>query len=60
MLDLARDAGFEVITLFGIYDDQDIFDIRIADWDYHPNAKGHEVIAERLFEELAKRPELFE
>lgn len=60
MLDIARDAGFEVITLFGVYDDHDIFDIRIADWDYHPNAEGHEIIAARLFEELAKRRDLFE
>jgi hypothetical protein len=57
--DMAREAGFEVIELFGVYGKQDLFSLRIADWDYHPNARGHALIAERLYAELTARPELF-
>ena len=57
--EMAREAGFEVIELFGVYGGEDLFSLRIADWDYHPNVRGHQLIAERLFAELAARPELF-
>jgi lysophospholipase L1-like esterase len=59
MRDLAREAGFETIDLFDVYDGQDIFQIRVADWDYHPNAAGHQIIADLLLAELLARPELF-
>lgn len=59
MFDMAREAGFETISLFGVYDGSDLFDIRVADWDYHPNVKGHGLIAARLFAELAQHPEWF-
>ncbi len=57
---LATDADLEVIELFGVYDGHDIFTIRLADWDYHPNPTGHEIIAERLLTELRARPELLQ
>jgi len=60
MFEMAREAGFHTISLIGVYDECDIFDIRVADWDYHPNVKGHQIIAARLFEELAKHREWFE
>jgi hypothetical protein len=52
MLDRAREAGFETILLDGVYGDWDPAAIRIAPWDYHPNALGHRLIASRLFDEL--------
>lgn len=52
MLDLAREAGFDVISLFDAYDGADIFDIRVAPWDYHPNQAGHRLVAERLLGRL--------
>lgn len=54
----ARRAGFETIDLFGLWErsGRDRFSLRLADWDYHPNAEGHRVIAESLYEELAARP----
>jgi hypothetical protein len=32
----------------------------ISDWDSHPNAKGHRMLAERLYEEIQKNPVLRE
>ncbi|MEM7205020.1 MAG: hypothetical protein AAF628_32500 [Planctomycetota bacterium] len=58
LVDLARDAGLEAIELFGVYDGHHIFDIRLADWDYHPNVDGHRIIADRLLAELRSRPAL--
>ncbi len=55
---LAREAGCDVIELFDVYDGQDLLEIRLADWDYHPNLLGHRIIADRLFQELTARPEL--
>ncbi|MGH9464589.1 MAG: hypothetical protein ACRD0X_03015 [Thermoanaerobaculia bacterium] len=56
---LAAAADFETIDLSGLWEGQDPAAIRIAEWDYHPNAKGHRSIAERLVAELRARPELF-
>ncbi len=60
MRDMARDAGFEVIDLYDIYDGKDTFSLRIADWDYHPNVEGHRVIGERIWNEFQSRPELLD
>jgi len=48
-LTIARAAGFTVIDLSDIYEGQDIETIRLAEWDDHPNAKGHRLVADRLF-----------
>ncbi len=48
----ARAAGFFVIDLSDVYKDQDIATVRLAEWDEHPNARGHELIAARLLEAL--------
>jgi hypothetical protein len=58
MRDLARRAGFTVIDLHDLWDGADTFSLRLADWDYHPNAEGHRRIAERLWRELQARPEI--
>jgi hypothetical protein len=55
---LARQAGFEVLDLDDIYDTHDLRSLQVAVFDQHPNAKGHAVIAERLMQELARRPQL--
>lgn len=52
---IAKKAGFETIELFGLYDGHDTFSTRIADWDYHPNELGHQLIADRLYQELTTR-----
>jgi hypothetical protein len=44
-----------VIDLDDIYAGQDIADMRLAEWDDHPNTHGHALIAARLYDELGAR-----
>jgi D-alanyl-lipoteichoic acid acyltransferase DltB (MBOAT superfamily) len=52
----ARDAGFDIIDMEGVYGDRnpDLLTLSVA--DRHPNAEGHRVIAERLYGELIRIP----
>ena len=52
---LAQDAGFITVNVSNWFSDQDIPQLKIAEWDSHPNAKGHQMIADRLYEELEKK-----
>ncbi len=56
--DIIREAGGNVIVLENVYDGYDSEDLRIAEWDDHPNELGHRLIAERLFTEFARQSEL--
>jgi hypothetical protein len=51
-LRIAEVAGFIIINLAEVYKDQDITKIRLAEWDDHPNLRGHQLIASRLYEAL--------
>jgi D-alanyl-lipoteichoic acid acyltransferase DltB (MBOAT superfamily) len=51
----ARRAGFVIWSLDGVFGSEGR-DVRLADWDEHPNARGHEMIAEH-FHDLLKREE---
>lgn len=55
LLELAQSAGFDVIDLSDVYSGHDQRALVVAEWDRHPNADGHRLIAERLFDELADR-----
>ena len=60
MLKIAKDTGFIVIDLADVFNDKDASGIRLAEWDNHPNAYGHQLIAQNLFQALqAKRAEIF-
>jgi hypothetical protein len=54
----AVEAGFHTISAAGVFDGIDPRTLTVAPWDNHPNRKGAELIAERLFDELSQRPEL--
>jgi hypothetical protein len=43
-------AGFLVFNLLDLWQNRDKPALRIAEWDNHPNAAGHRLIADRLFE----------
>jgi hypothetical protein len=51
-LRIAEAAGFAVISLADIYKTLDINTVRLAEWDDHPNTRGHELIAARLYDAL--------
>jgi hypothetical protein len=46
---LARDAGFIVFDLDDVYEGHNRQSLWIAEWDAHPNALGHQLIADRLY-----------
>ncbi len=52
--DLARKAGFTVLELKDPYRGHRAEQLTIAEWDYHPNALGHRLIAESLYDLLEK------
>jgi hypothetical protein len=48
LLDAATRAGFAVIDLADVYSEGDPREHIVAEWERHPNAKGHRAIAQRL------------
>jgi hypothetical protein len=49
ILRIAKEAGFKVLDLSDVYSTEDINSVRVAEWDNHPNRKGHELVATRLY-----------
>jgi hypothetical protein len=52
VLRLAQEAGFIVLDLSDAYQGHDPSALQVASWDIHPNARGHQVIADRLYRAL--------
>ncbi|NIV00717.1 MAG: hypothetical protein GWN55_05220 [Phycisphaerae bacterium] len=48
----ARNAGFTVLNLLDVFDNKKVGSLRTAAWDWHPNARAHRLIADRLYNEL--------
>lgn len=53
LMSLAEAAGFVTLDLSDVYEDNDLETIIVAAWDKHPNALGHRLVAERLYEALS-------
>ena len=49
---LAKAAGFEIVDLKGVYNDYTWWDLCLSQWDSHPTAEGHRIIADRLYKEI--------
>ena len=49
-----RQTGMPVIDLFSIFPAEARPSLRVAPWDDHPNVKGHQLIADRLYAELVR------
>lgn len=49
---LAQEAGFVTLDLSGVFDGHDLKSFWIAEWDGHPNAAAHRLIADRLYDAL--------
>jgi len=58
VIPIAREAGFVMIDLGDVYKGYDPRTLWITEWDGHPNAKGHEIIAGRLFNILRAQPKV--
>ena len=54
---LAAAAGFAVLDLSDVYAGHDPASVRLAEWDDHPNANGHRLVADRLYKEFAAQPD---
>lgn len=58
---LAESAGLQIMNLDDLFRGHPVEKIRLAEWDDHPNAFGHRLIADRLYAELSRRAQaLFE
>jgi hypothetical protein len=49
---IATAAGFVVLNLETVYKGRDIETIRLAPWDDHPNALGHQLVATAVYDAL--------
>ena len=47
--------GFVAMNLDGLFEGRDFASLRLRDWDFHPNAEGHRMIAGRLYAEILER-----
>jgi D-alanyl-lipoteichoic acid acyltransferase DltB (MBOAT superfamily) len=57
---LAEAAGFTAINLSDVFRGQAVEKLRVEEWDDHPNALAHRLLAQRMYAELARRvPALF-
>lgn len=50
---LAAQAGFATLSLEGAYGATDPETLSVAPWDGHPNARGHRLLADKLYAVLA-------
>ncbi len=58
LADKAQRAGFQIINLDDVYKETPSRELFVSQTDRHPNALGHKLIAEALFDEFQNRPEL--
>jgi hypothetical protein len=58
MLRIAAAAGFLIVNLGDVYKNEKVEAVRLAEWDEHPNARGHRLIATRLYDELQAQQDL--
>ena len=45
-------AQVPVLNLFDVFPEAEKAELRVAPWDDHPNARGHQLVADRLYAEL--------
>jgi hypothetical protein len=52
---LADEAGLDAIGLQGVYGPlNDRNTLKLASWDWHPNAEGHALLADRIYREFQR------
>lgn len=58
VLHRAEEAGFVILDLRGVFRGQDLTSLRLAEWDAHPNAKGHQIMAAALYAAITGRADV--
>jgi hypothetical protein len=58
LLNQAEDAGLVVVDLSYLYDGRDPSALIVAEWDKHPNARGHQLLADHLYEALKAKADV--
>ncbi|MGH8177977.1 MAG: SGNH/GDSL hydrolase family protein [Steroidobacter sp.] len=51
---IATQAGFKTVNMSEVFVDTPIEQIRLAEWDEHPNKLGHRMLADALLKELTR------
>lgn len=59
-LQVLSEAGRAFIDLTGVYDGYERTSLWIAPFDRHPNAIAHRLIADQIYAEIRRRPELLD
>jgi hypothetical protein len=58
LIRIAEQAGFIVLNLTDVYDGHPGPSLQVSAWDKHPNAIGHRLIAQRLYQALRGHQEI--
>ncbi|MDP6978946.1 MAG: hypothetical protein QF570_10140 [Myxococcota bacterium] len=54
----AKEAGFITFDLSGLFGDTEVDDMVMSQWDMHPNAPGHAMMADATIEAMRSDPRL--
>jgi hypothetical protein len=52
LIPLAQQTSLPIVDMTDVYQGHDRKSLYVAEWDYHPNALGHRLIADRLYHVL--------
>jgi GDSL-like Lipase/Acylhydrolase family len=55
---LCTQNGLDYIDISSAFDDMDVDEFRVSEWDKHPNARGHRVMFESLRDAILRRGQL--
>ena len=55
---LAKEAGFITFDLTGLFGEHEVDDLVMSQWDMHPNAAGHSIMADAMVEAMRSDPRL--
>lgn len=55
-MNAAKAAGFAIVDVSDAYENHPVETLRVAEWDMHPNAEGHRLLADRLYQALRENP----
>jgi hypothetical protein len=57
LLRMAQETGLRVVDLMDVFGGYDASTLRVDELDRHPNERGHQLIADRLYQLLRENPD---